>query len=78
MENKKLMRSKNRMLAGVCGGIAEYLGWDATMVRLAYAFLTVFTAFCGVLVYIILLFVMPEQRYRDGYEDRLKEKLHNR
>ncbi len=78
MENKKLMRSKNRMLAGVCGGIAEYLGWDPTMVRLAYALLTFFTAFCGVIVYVILMFVMPEQRYRDGYEDRVKERLHNR
>ncbi len=78
MENKKLVRSRNRMLAGVCGGIAEYLGWDPTMVRLAYALLTFFTAFCGVIVYIILMFVMPEQRYRDGYEDRLNERIHNR
>lgn len=52
--------SSNRMLAGVCGGIARWLGWDATMVRVAYVLLSIFSAaFPGVLVYIILWIVMP-------------------
>jgi phage shock protein PspC (stress-responsive transcriptional regulator) len=60
--NKRLMRSRvNRTLAGVCGGIAEYLGLDPTAVRVAYVLLTVFTYFSGVLVYIILWLIMPEQ-----------------
>ncbi len=61
MSNKRLTRSSNRMIAGVCGGIAEYLGWDPTMVRVIYALLSVFTAFAGALVYIILWIVMPER-----------------
>ena len=45
MENKKLTRSNNRMLAGVCAGLADYFGWDVTIVRIIYSFATVFTAF---------------------------------
>lgn len=54
------------MLAGVCGGIAEWLGWDPTIVRIGYVLLSVISAaFPGILVYIILWVVMPpaEQRY---------------
>ena len=47
MENKKLTRSNNRMLAGVCAGLADYFGWDVTVVRIIYSFATVFTAFFG-------------------------------
>jgi phage shock protein PspC (stress-responsive transcriptional regulator) len=56
----KLTRSKNQMIAGVCAGIAEYLGWDTTLVRVVYALLTIFTAFAGVIVYLILWIVMPK------------------
>ncbi|HNZ61787.1 MAG TPA: PspC domain-containing protein [Paludibacteraceae bacterium] len=57
---KKLTRSNNKMIAGVCAGIAEYFGWDATLVRVIYVLLTVFSAaFPGILVYIILWIVMP-------------------
>lgn len=41
MENKKLTRSNNRMLAGVCAGLADYFGWDVTVVRIIYSFATV-------------------------------------
>ncbi len=62
MANKHLTRSRsNRMLAGVCGGIAEYFGWDPTLVRVLYALLTIFTAFAGSIVYIILWIIMPEK-----------------
>ena len=43
--NKRLMRSNDRVIAGVCGGLAEYFDFDPVMVRIAYAFLTLFTAF---------------------------------
>lgn len=61
MPTGALMRSSsNRMLAGVCGGIAQWLGWDATTVRVAYVLLSIFSAaFPGILVYIILWIVMP-------------------
>lgn len=60
---KKLTRSNNKMLAGVCAGLAEYFGMDATIVRLVYALLTIFTAgFPGVLLYIIASFVIPKKQ----------------
>ena len=62
MENKKLTRSSDRMIAGICGGIAEYFGWDVTILRIVYALATVFTAFAGVVVYIILWIVMPAKK----------------
>ena len=57
-----LHRSKqNRMIAGVCGGIAEHLGWDPTLVRILYVLVSIFSAAIpGILVYIILWIVMPE------------------
>ena len=66
MENKKLMRSSNKILAGVCGGLAEYFNLDPTLVRVIYAALTLFTAgFPGILLYIIMLLLMPEQGPKD-------------
>ena len=53
--------SDNRMLGGVCGGIAEYLDIDPTLVRIVYAVLTVFTAFCGIILYPILYWIIPSK-----------------
>lgn len=59
---KKLRRSRDKkMIAGVCGGLAEYFGLDATIIRIAVAFLTIFTAFAGCLVYIILWLIIPQK-----------------
>lgn len=58
---KKLYRSNDRMLGGVCAGLAEYADMDPTVVRLIYAALTVFTAFSGVILYPILWIIMPEK-----------------
>ena len=58
---KKLTRSNDRVLAGVCAGLAEYFDFDPVLVRVAYAFLTFFTAFCGVIFYPILWLVIPEK-----------------
>ena len=57
------MRSNDRVLAGVCGGLAEYFDFDPVLVRVAYAFLTFFTAFSGVLLYFVLWIVMPEKKF---------------
>jgi phage shock protein C len=58
-----LRRSKkNRMLAGVCGGLADWLAWDVTLVRVLYVVISIFSAaFPGLLAYIILWVVMPEE-----------------
>ncbi|GAB3330370.1 hypothetical protein GCM10027429_07560 [Marivirga atlantica] len=56
----RLKRSDDKVVAGVCAGLAEYYGWDKSKVRLIYALLSIFSAgFPGLLVYIILWFVMP-------------------
>lgn len=60
MEEKKLRRSRNdKMIAGVCAGLAKFFGLDVTLVRVVYALLSVFTAFAGVLVYLILWLIVP-------------------
>jgi phage shock protein PspC (stress-responsive transcriptional regulator) len=58
-----LQRSrKNRMIGGVCGGIAEWLGWDPTLVRVLFVLLSVLSAaFPGILVYVLLWVLMPER-----------------
>lgn len=62
MPEGQLLRSKNdRIFAGVCGGLAKWLGWDPTAVRVLYVLATVFTAFSGTVVYIILALVMPAE-----------------
>lgn len=58
---KKIYRSKtDRKIAGVCGGLAEYLGMDSTIVRLVWL-LVVLLGGTGVLLYIIAALVMPEE-----------------
>ena len=59
---KQLRRSQNKMIAGVCAGIAEYLNFDPSLVRIGYVLLSIFSAaFPGILVYIILWIVVPER-----------------
>ncbi len=60
--NKKLYRSNNRILGGVCAGVAEYLDIDPTVVRIIYFLLTFFTAFSGVIVYLILWLLIPARQ----------------
>jgi phage shock protein C len=62
MVSRPLARSRRyRIIAGVCGGIAEWLGWNPTVVRLLYIVTSVLSAaFPGLIVYIILWIVMPE------------------
>ena len=58
---KKLYRSKsNRMLVGVCSGIAEYFNIDPTVVRVLWAIASVL-GFAGVIAYIVCAFVIPEK-----------------
>ncbi|HYN02393.1 MAG TPA: PspC domain-containing protein [Vicinamibacteria bacterium] len=62
MTGKSLRRSRrHRMLAGVCGGLANWLGWDPTLVRVLYVVVSVCSAaFPGILVYLVLWLVMPQ------------------
>lgn len=57
-----LYRSRrNAILAGVCGGLAEWLGWSPTWVRLLYVLVSILSAaFPGAIVYVILWIVIPK------------------
>lgn len=58
---KRLMKSKDRKIFGVCGGIAEYFDIDPTIVRVVYLAATFFSAcFPGFVLYLILGIVMPQ------------------
>lgn len=59
---KKLTKSTNKSLFGVCAGIAEYFNIDPTLVRVGYVALSLFSAaFPGLLLYVILALIMPEK-----------------
>jgi phage shock protein PspC (stress-responsive transcriptional regulator) len=56
------LSSRNSMIAGVCGGLAEWLGWDVTLVRVLYVLVSILSvAFPGIIVYLVLWAVMPRQ-----------------
>ena len=58
---KKIYRLwENRMLGGVCIGIARYFGWDVTLVRLAFVVATMFGG-VGILLYLLFWFVFPSE-----------------
>jgi len=62
MNKTRLTRSNNRVISGVCGGIAAWLGWDTGLVRLLYVVVSILSAgFPGALVYIILWIIMPPE-----------------
>lgn len=59
--NKKLTKSPDKLIAGVCAGIADYFELDPTLVRVGYCFLSFFSAgFPGILLYIVLCLIMPQ------------------
>ena len=62
VESKRLLRSTtDRKIGGVCGGLAEYFGFDSTMVRLAAVILAIYpgAVICGVLAYVIGWLLIP-------------------
>ncbi len=51
---------RDRVLGGVCGGLAEWLGWSPTLVRILYVLVSILSvAFPGILAYIVLWILMP-------------------
>ena len=64
MTGKRLERSNDRWIAGICGGIAEYFDWDPALVRLAWVLLSIMsTGFPGVIGYIVLWICMPKKKF---------------
>jgi len=65
--SRPLRRSEDCIIAGVCGGIAEWFGWPANRVRILYVLISVLSAaFPGVLIYLILWFLMPPPDWDAG------------
>ena len=61
MAKKRMLRSRDqRMIAGICGGIAEYFNVDPTLVRLGWVLLTV-AYFAGIFAYAVCWFIIPEE-----------------
>ena len=81
---KKLYRSRDdRVLAGVCGGIAKYLGVDSTIVRII-AFLLIVPGGLSIWAYIALAIIIPnepygriEDSYAEKYSDPFKDNYDN-
>jgi phage shock protein C len=64
----RLTRSKDRIIGGVCSGIAEFLGWSPTAVRALYVAVSIVSAaFPGIVAYLILWWVMPEADEGPGF-----------
>ena len=63
MSNKRLYRaSQGAMISGVCQGIADYFKMDATIIRLIWIVVTIFSfGFAGVVLYIACIFIIPDQ-----------------
>ncbi|HOG19490.1 MAG TPA: PspC domain-containing protein [Salinivirgaceae bacterium] len=60
---KKLTRSDDKIIAGVCAGIAEYFGLDISLVRIGYILLSLLSvAFPGILAYIIMWIIIPDKQ----------------
>lgn len=58
----RLERTNKRVIAGVCGGIAKWLGWDTALVRILYLLVSILSAgFPGIFVYLVLWIIMPEE-----------------
>lgn len=69
MNNKKLFRSTtNRMVCGVCGGLEDFFGIDATVIRVLYVVVSLIlgAGFLGLILYFILAVIIPED---DGIVD---------
>lgn len=72
---KRLVRSANGKIAGVCAGVAEYFGWNVSNVRLVWLVCALLGLGAPVLFYIILSFVMPVESQKDSYEERMNKRL---
>ena len=61
--SQPLMRVRQgKLIGGVCGGIAKWLGWDPTLVRIGYVILSVLSVgFPGLLIYILLWILTPQE-----------------
>lgn len=74
MSNRRLTRSDNRIVAGVCAGFAEYFDHDPTWWRLAFALLLIATAFFPALLFYILAWIVMPPQYARVIETEFDER----
>lgn len=68
---KKLKKSNNKIICGVCGGLSEYFNFDATIIRLIVCVLSVFSFGTGILLYIVAALIMPSADTENLYSDNV-------
>lgn len=75
---KRLYRSEtHRVIAGVCGGLADYFALDATLIRIIFVILSVFNGI-GVVIYLVLWLIVPtESQVGIISEDTIKQNMHD-
>jgi phage shock protein C len=65
---RQLTRSEDRIIGGVCAGLAEFVGWQPNAVRALYVFVSIMSAaFPGILAYLVLWWVMPPPSDRSSF-----------
>ncbi len=73
-KEKKLYKSTDKKIDGVCAGIAEFFGIDPTIIRVVYALITLFSAgFVGIIVYAVLAFVLPRRPFPEYQYNEFEE-----
>lgn len=70
--NRKLIKSNNRVFAGVLGGIAEYLQWNANVLRVLFVLLTIASHGAGILVYLLLMTIIPSKPENTGFFEQMR------
>jgi phage shock protein PspC (stress-responsive transcriptional regulator) len=72
----KLTRSRNKIVAGVCAGLAEHFGLSTGAMRIVFCILLFITFSAAGIAYIILWFLLPEGRSAaESYKDRMQNRL---
>lgn len=72
----RLVRSKNKKIAGVCAGVAEHFGWkNIRNVRLLWVVLSLVLVGAPVLFYLLLCLTMPVASVKENYEERMNKRL---
>jgi phage shock protein PspC (stress-responsive transcriptional regulator) len=67
-----LVRTRDgRMLAGVCAGVADYLGLDVTLVRVIWAVVSVITGGAGVLAYLVAWIIIPDEGQKSSLAENV-------
>lgn len=76
MGSRRLTKSDNRVIAGVCGGVADFFGWNPVLTRIVWALCILLGGF-GLFFYIAMWAVMPRAP-KKSFQDRMQEKLDER